>query len=125
MKKFVSIEFGSRGEVESIELVEKGVEVLEKEFKEFVERFKEDCEDIEEFESYEEFFGFDYFKNRSYISEGRGEEWYFIYVDFDKYEDLCNELLEIDKKVENDEIEYWEYVNRVNEIIDIVMGYSN
>ena len=119
MKKFVSIEFGSRGEVESIELVEGGVEVLREGYNEFVERFKKGCEDEEEFESYEEFFGFDECEN--YISEGRGEEWNFIYVNYDLFKDLCDELLEIDKKVENDEIEYVDYVNRVNEIVNIVM----
>lgn len=122
MKKFVRVEIGSRGEIESVELVEGSVESLKKEFDEYVEYFREGCEDEEEFKSYEEFMNFESFKE-GYISEGRNEEWCFLYIEYEKFKELCDELLEIDKKIINREIEYYEYVNRVNEIMDIVMGY--
>jgi len=122
MKKFVRVEIGSRGLIESVELVEGSVEILKKGFDEYVDRFREECEDEEEFESYEEFMNFESFEE-GYVTEGRNEEWGYVYIDCNKFKKLCGELLEIDKKVENDEIEYYEYVNRVNEIMDVVMGY--
>ena len=100
MKKFVKVELGSRGEVEGVELVVGSIES----FRNDLEVFKSgldvgDLEYLEEFIDLNGRFGKD---DDDVLIEGRGEEECYYYIEYDKYVEDCDMLIEL---FENEEVE--------------------
>lgn len=97
MKKFLKIEFGSRGEVIVNGLVDGSFELFEEELEKFKESFdEEDLEEMEEFISIED----NYKGLEGVIIEGRGEEETYNYIEYERYKEDCDKILEVEKRME-------------------------
>ena len=93
MKKYLKVELGSRGEVEGVEVVKGSLETFRKDLEVFKEGFdEEDLEYLEEFVDLNGRFGND---EDDVLIEGRGEEECYYYIEYDKYEEDCKELIRL------------------------------
>ena len=108
MKKFVKVELGSRGEVESVGVVESSYKDIKIGVKEYFDILKKE----EGKEYVEEFCFLNINKEKGVIEVVFGEEESEFFIDCDINEDDCNRLIELfeDDKVEefNDLMEkFW------------------
>jgi hypothetical protein len=93
MKKYLKVELGSRGEVDGVGVVVGSLESFRKDLEVFKEGFDEDeLEYLEEFVDLNGRFGND---EDDVLIEGRGEEECYYYIEYDKYEEDCNKLIEL------------------------------
>ena len=108
MKKFVKVELGSRGEVENVELVLTGYELIEKEFNEKLKSLKED-EDEEYLDYLEEFGNIEIDEEKGEVEYGFSEEDCTFYVEVEKNRDLCEGLLKCWEEEDLD-VEFYELI---------------
>ncbi|CAB4125323.1 hypothetical protein UFOVP54_110 [uncultured Caudovirales phage] len=96
MKKFVEVFVGSRGCLESVDLIESYYtlnEYYENKVEEIVEEFRKSSEDVEDFEFMREFVGIEDYEGFSVV--GLNEEESLIVFDFDVNKEVCEKLLEL------------------------------
>lgn len=112
MKKYLKIEFGSRGEMLVEGIVESSLELLEKENLEFLENCEEDDKDY-----FEEFMYVEEYEEEGLISVGKSEEESYVYIDCEKNKDVVDRLLELDRLMEEDSDNSREYDIEFGDII--------
>ena len=101
MKKYLKVELGSRGEVEGVEVVVGSLESFREDLEVFKEGFdEEELDYLEEFVDLNGRFGSD---EDDVLVEGRGEEECYYYIEYDKYKEDCNKLIELFKDEEVEE----------------------
>ena len=91
MKKYLKVEEGSRGEIESVDFVETSYELIKEDFDKYVEGLKEDEEldlgYIEEFTYCEEE------QEKGLILVAFGEEEGCTYIEYEMYKERIDEAL--------------------------------
>ena len=107
MKKYLKVVEGSRGEVESLELVETSLELINEELDKYVESLIEQGE--LDLKYIEEFTGCWEDKDSGLISVALGEEDGITYVDYEMYKEQIDEILED----EDDESSIYDFLDEV------------
>ena len=107
MKKYLKVVEGSRGEVESLELVETSLELIKKELDKLVESLKQEGELPLDY--IEEFTGCWEDKDSGLIMVGQGEEDGTTYVDYEMYKEQIEDILEN----EDDESLIYDFLDEV------------
>ena len=107
MKKYLKVVEGSRGGVESLELVETSLELINEELDKHVEDLKEEGE--LDLKYIEEFTGCWEDKVSGLISVALGEEDGITYVDYEMYKEQIDEIL----KDEDDESLIYDFLDEV------------
>ena len=92
MKKYLKVVEGSRGEVESLELVETSLKLIKKELDKHVKDLKDEGE--LDLVYIEQFTGCWEDKDSGLISVALGEEDGITYVDYEMYKEQIDEILE-------------------------------
>ena len=92
MNKYLKVEEGSRGEIDSVDLVETSFELIKGDFDQYVKDLKED-EELD-FEYIEEFVFCYEDKEKGLIEVAFDEETGATYIDYEKYKEQIDEILE-------------------------------
>ena len=112
-RTYLKIEYGSRGEMEILGLVETSAIDLQKELDGIVDG----CEDEDEIEYYEEFMHLSEVEERGVIEVCVSEEESYIYVDYEKNKEGVDEILRITELCEKEEMEWNVGDERINDIL--------
>ena len=112
-KTYLKVEYGSRGEMEIIGLVETDVFELQKELNDIVEG----CEDEDELEYYEEFMLLNEIVDRGVIEVCVSEEESYTYIDYEKNKEIVDEILKITELCKDEKMEWREGDEKVNDLL--------
>jgi hypothetical protein len=113
-RTYLKIEYGSRGEMEILGLVETSAIDLQKELDGIVDG----CEDDEGMiEYYEEFMHLSEVEERGVIEVCVSEEESYIYVDYEKNKESVDEILRITRLCFDSEMEWSVGDERINDIL--------
>ena len=112
-KTYLKVEYGSRGEMEIIGLVETNVLELQKELNDIIEG----CEDEDELEYYQEFMNLDEVEDRGVIEVCISEEESYTYIDYEKNKEIVDEILEITELCNEGKMEWEDGDVRVNDLL--------
>ena len=114
MKKYLKVEYGSRGEMEVFGLVDSGYDVIRKELDEIVSN----CDDEGMVEYYEEFMFLNEDVEKGVIEVGVGEEESYTYIEYDKNKEGVDEILRIDGLCREGKMEW----NDGDVVVDMILS---
>lgn len=116
MKKYLKIEYGSRGEMEVVGLVESSKDEIQKE----LDLIVEGCEDGEE-EYYEEFMFVGEDVEKGVIEVCVSEEESYTYFDYELNKEMVDEVLRIDSLCKEEKMSWSEGDELVDKLLSKII----
>ena len=113
MKKYLKVEFGSRGSLEVVGFVETDYNKLVEE----MELFIENCEDEDDKEYYEEFMYVNEYDNGNWIAVGLSEDECCDYIKYEGNEVDVDRIVELIGKVKEGVVEERDVNDEINDIL--------